>query len=149
MTGIFTTGNNLAKQYDINSRHRLAFESGLSAIVTFKYDIVASLQFRYTGPLIQIQTVSFSDALYMVSLEKTFYKKIKIGITSALPLSRRFTWHGTEIKGANFYSYADGNIRLSAVPLWLKFTYMFNSGKSSARFAGNNEDIDNMPKKGF
>jgi hypothetical protein len=149
MTGIFTTGNNLAKQYDINSRHRLAFESGLSAIVTFKYDIVASLQFRYTGPLIQIQTVSFSDALYMVSLEKTFYKKIKIGITSALPLSRRFTWHGTEIKEANFYSYADGNIRLSAVPLWLKFTYMFNSGKSSARFAGNNEDIDNMPKKGF
>lgn len=149
MTGIFTRGNYLAKQYDIKSRHRLAFESGLSAIVTFKYDIVASLQFQYTSPLIQIQTVAFSDALYMVSLEKAFYKKIKIGIMSALPLSRRFTWHGTEIKGANFYSYADGNIKLSAVPLWLKFTYMFNSGKTSNRFTGNKEDIDNMPKKGF
>jgi outer membrane cobalamin receptor len=149
LTDIFTTCNNLAKQYDINSRHKMAFETGLSAIVTFKYDIVASLNFQYASPLIQIQTKSFSDALYIVSLDKTFNKKFKIGISSALPLSRTFTYQGSEISGANFYSHSDGNIRLSAVPLWLKFTYLFNSGKIFNRYTNNKEDIDNMPKKGF
>ena len=149
LTDIFTACNTLATRYDINNRHRLAFESGLSAIVTFKYGISASLKFQYNSPLIQIQTISFSDALYIVSLEKEFGKKFKAGISSALPLSRKFTYQGSEIKGVNFYSFSEGNVRLSAVPLWLKFTYSFNSGKTSNRFSGNKEDIDNMPKKGF
>jgi hypothetical protein len=148
-TEIFTSGNYLAKLYDINNRHKFAFEAGLSAIVTFKYDVVASLQFQYSSPLIQIQTVAFSDALYIISLGKAFKQKFKVGISSALPFSRTFTYHGSEIKGANFYSYSAGNIRLSAIPLWLKFTYSFNSGKILNRFSGNKEDIDNMPKKGF
>jgi hypothetical protein len=149
LTDIFTTGNSLAKQYDINNRHKMVFETSLSAIVTFKYNIVASLKFQYNSPLIQIQTKSFSDALYIVSLDKAFSKKFKIGISSALPLSRTFTYHGSEIEGVNFYSYSDGNIKLSVVPLWFKFTYTFNSGKILHRFTGNKEDIDNMPKKGF
>jgi outer membrane cobalamin receptor len=149
LTTIFTECNNLAKQYDINNRNKMAFESGLSAIMTFKYGISASLKFQYNSPLIQIQNKSFSDALYIVSLEKEFNKKFKVGFSSALPLSRTFTYQGSEIKGANFYSYSDGNVRLSAVPLWVKFTYSFNSGKTSNRFTGNKEDIDNMPKKGF
>jgi hypothetical protein len=85
----------------------------------------------------------------MVSLDKDFNKKIKIGISSTLPLSRTFTYQGSEIRGANFYSHYGGNIKLSIVPLCLKFTYLFNSGKILNRFTGNKEDIDNMPKKGF
>ncbi len=149
LTDIYTTCNNLAKQYNINNRHKMAFELGLPAIVNFKYDIVASLQFQYTSPLMQIQTVSFSDALYTVSLEKTFKQKFKVGIWSVLPGSRMFTYQGSEIKGENFYCYSEGNIRLSAVPFGLKFTYTFNSGKTLNRFTSNKEDIDNMPKKGF
>ncbi len=149
LTEIFTTGNSLAKQYGINDHHRLAFESGLSAIVTFKYDIVASLQFQYSSPLINFQDMSFSDALYFISLEKTFNRKFKIGITSAIPFSKSFTYQGTEIKGVDFYSHSEGNLRLSAVPVWLKFTYQFNSGKAAHKINRTNEDIDNMPKKGF
>jgi hypothetical protein len=149
LTDIFTAGSNLAKQYGINDRHRLAFESGLSAIVTFKYDIVASLQFQYSSPVINFQDMSFSDALYFISLEKTFSRKFKIGITSALPLSKSFTYQGTEIKGVNFYSRSEGDLRLSAVPFWLKFTYQFNSGKAGHKINRDKEDIDNMPKKGF
>jgi hypothetical protein len=149
LTEIYTICNNLSKQYDINNRQKMAFESGLSAIVTFKYDIVASLQFQYNSPLIEIQSLSFSDALYIVSLEKSFNQKFKFGISSALPFVKTFTYQGSEIKGADFYSYSDGNIRLSAVPLWLKFTYLFNSGKILNKSASNKEDIDNMPKKGF
>jgi hypothetical protein len=149
LTEVYTKGNNLAEQYDISDRHRIAFESGLSAIVTFKYDIVASFQFQYSSPLIDIQGMTFSDALYIISLEKTFKKKIKIGITSALPLSKTFTYQGSEIKGADFYSRSEGNIRFSFAPVWLKFTYQFNSGKTSNRGNNSKEDIDTMPKKGF
>jgi hypothetical protein len=146
---ICTIGNNLAKQYDINNRQRIAFESGLSAIVTFKYDIVASFQFQYSSPEIDIQSLSFSDALYFISLEKTFSQKFKVGITSAIPFSKSFTYQGTEIKGPDFYSHSEGDLRLSAVPVWLKFTYQFNSGKAVHKINRAKEDVDNMPKKGF
>ena len=127
----------------------MAVQTGLSAIVNFKYDIVASLQFQYSSPLIQIQTISFSDALYIISLEKSFNQKIKFGISSALPFTKTFTYQGSEIKGADFYSHSESNIRFSAVPLWFKFTYLFNSGKESSRAKNSKEDIDTMPKKGF
>jgi hypothetical protein len=149
LTEIYTKGNYLTEQYDIPDRHRIAFESGLSAIVTLKYDIVASLQFQYSSPLINIQDMTFSDALYIISLEKSFKKKIKIGISSALPLSKTFTYQGSEIKGANFYSRSEGNIRFSVAPVWLKLTYQFNSGKIIKNADRNKEDIYNMPKKGF
>jgi len=149
LTGIYTTGNNLAGQYNLEDKHQIAFESGLSAIVTFKYDITASLQFHYNSPVIDIQSKSFSDALYFISLEKTFKKNFKVGITSALPFSKTFTYQGSEIKGANFYSHSEGNVKMAAFPLWLKFTYQFNSGKTVNKINRTKEEIDIMPKKGF
>jgi hypothetical protein len=117
--------------------------------VTFKYDIVASLQFQYTSPKIDIQSLLFSDALYFISVEKSFSQKFKIGVTTALPFTKSFTYEGTEIKGMNFYSRSEGDVRLSSVPVWLKFTYQFNSGKSVHKLNRTSEDVDNMPKKGF
>lgn len=145
----FASGNNLAKQFDIENRHRMAFESGLSAIVTFKYDIAASLQFQYNTPEIDIQGISFSDALYIVSLEKTFRQNFKVGIMSALPFVKRFTYQGNEIKGRTFYSHSEGTVKLSPFPVWLKFEYQFNSGKKISKVNRNKEETDNMPKKGF
>ena len=149
LTEIYTSGNNLAVQYNIEDKHRIAIESGLSAIVTFKYGIIASLQFHYNSPVIDIQSKSFSDALYFISLEKTFKKNFKVGITSALPFSKTFTYQGTEIKGENFYSHSEGNVKMSAFPVWLKFTYQFNSGKAVNKINRTKEEIDVMPKKGF
>jgi hypothetical protein len=149
LTDIYAIGNNVSKEYNIDDRHKIALESGLSAIVTFKYDIVASLQFQYQSPLIAIQGMSFSDALYFISLEKNFKQKFKVGIMSALPFSKSFTYQGSEIKGVDFYSHSEGNIKLSAFPVWLKFTYKFNSGKKLNKINRDKEDIDNMPKKGF
>ena len=149
LTDIYAAGNSLAKQYDIEDRQRIAFESGLSAIVTFKYDIVASLQFQYNSPLIDIQSTSFSDALYFISLEKTFNQKFKVGITSAIPFSKSFTYQGADFRGVNFNSHSEGNLKFSALPFWLKFTYQFNSGKAVNKINRTKEEIDNMPKKGF
>jgi hypothetical protein len=141
--------NNIAGQYNIESRHKVAFQSGLSAIATFKYDFVASLQFQYNSPLIQIQSMSFSDALYIISLDKSFKQKFKFGVSCALPFMKTFTYRGSEVKGTGFYSRSEGNIKFSVVPVWFKFTYLFNSGKTSKRVNDSKEDIDTMPKKGF
>ena len=149
LSEILTNPDNLAGQYEIVRRRRIAIESGLSAIVTFKHDIVASLQFQYTSPKIDIQSLIFSDALYFISVEKSFNQKFKIGVTSAIPFTKSFTYQGTEIKGVNFYSRSEGDVKMSAVPVWLKFTYQFNSGKTVHSVNRTSEDVDNMPKKGF
>jgi outer membrane receptor protein involved in Fe transport len=144
-----TISNDLAKQYDITNRQIFAFESGLSTIITFKYDITASMRFQYNSPNIEFQGKSFSDALYFMAVEKTFNKKFKIGIKSALTFTKSFTYHGNEFIGKNFYNHSEGNIKLNALPVWLTFSYDFKSGKSSDRTNNSNEDIYNMPKKGF
>ncbi|MGC1389694.1 MAG: TonB-dependent receptor [Bacteroidales bacterium] len=149
LSNMSTNGNYLAEEYDILNRHKIAIESGLSAIVTFKYDIVASFQFQYTSPKIDIQGLTFSDALYFISLEKTFNQKFKVGATTALPFTKLFTYQGTEIKGVDFYSHSVGAVRLTDIPFWIKFTYQFNSGKVVNKINHNREDIENMPKKGF
>ena len=146
---ISATGNNLAKQYNIENQHRIALESGLSALVNFKYDISASLQFQYNSPVTDVQYKSFSDAIYFISLEKTFKQKFKVGIKSALPFSKSFTYQGAEIKGNEFYSHSEGNVKLSVFPLWLSFKYQFASGKILNQINRVREDIDKMPKKGF
>ncbi len=146
---VSTRGNSLSTLYNIENRNKIAFESGLSAIVTFRHDISASLQFQYNSPQTDIQSLSFSDALYFVSIEKNFSQKFKVGIMSALPFSKSFTYQGSEVRGENFYSHSEGNVKLSVVPVWLKFTYQFNSGKKSEKINREKEEVDNMPKKGF
>lgn len=149
LTRIYIAPYELSKLYDISNTHKLALQSGLSAIVNFKHDIVASVQFQYNSPLIEFQSISFSDALYILSLEKSFSRKFKFGISSAVPLQKTFTYHGSEIKGSDFYSHSEGKIRFSVVPVWIKLTYSFNSGKASEKGNISKEDVDSMPKKGF
>jgi hypothetical protein len=141
--------NNLAKEYGITNRQRFVFESGISAIVTFKHDITASIQLQYSSPNIQMQETTFSDPLYFMAVEKTFNKKFKIGIKSALTFSKSFTYHGNDFIGENFYNHSQGDVKLSAFPVWFSFRYEFKSGKSADRATNANEDIYTMPKKGF
>ena len=91
---LYTYGNNLAKQHDVEDRHNLAFNSGLSAILSFKHEFSLSLVFQYDSPNNNIQSNSFSGALYMMSLEKTIKQRFRVGIESALPFSRDFYLSG-------------------------------------------------------
>lgn len=146
---LYTTGNSLAKQYDIENRHNLAYNLGLSAILSFKYDISLSLVFQYASPKNDIQSNSFCGALYFLSLEKTFKQKIKIGIVTAVPFTKSFTYQGSEIDGSNFYSYYEGNVKISNPFCWFKLSYQFKSGKNRDKINHETEEIDNLPKKGF
>jgi len=144
-----TSGNSLAKQNGIENRHNLAYNSGLSAILSFKHDISFSFVFQYASPKNDIQGNSFCGALYFLSFEKTFKQKIKIGIVSALPFTKSFTYQGSEIDGSNFYSHYEGNVKISNPFCWFKLCYQFNSGKNRDKINRATEDIDNLPKKGF
>lgn len=145
---LYSSVNSIPQQYNINNIYRMVYESSLSAIVSFKHDIVASFQFQYNSPQIDIQGISFSDMLYFISLEKTIAQRFKIGITSAIPFLRKFTYQGTEINDEKYYCHSEGNIRLSAFPVWLKLNYQFNSGKKTR--ASESQDGDNVTrKKGF
>jgi len=146
---VYTIGNKLAGQYNIENRHKIAIESGLSAIISFKHNYTASLLFQYNSPETNIQGMSFSDALYFISLEKTIKQKLKIGIVSALPFSKSFTYQGNEIAAENFYSHAEGKIKMSVFPFWFKLDFQFNSGKKGKNINRTKEKIQDMPKKGF
>ena len=149
VSNLHSAVNSIMQQYNIHNRRRIVFESSLSAIASFKHDIVASLQFQYNSPQLYIQEISFSDILYFISLEKTIKQHFKVGVTCALPFIKKFTYEGSEIRGEDFYSHSEGNIRLSAIPMWFKLTYQFNSGKKVNREHSSDEGVEVKQKKGF
>jgi hypothetical protein len=147
--GIRTSVNNIAKQYSIVNKYSPGLESGLSAIASFKHDIACSLTLQYNSAKNEIQGSSFSDALYFLSVEKTFKQKIKLGIVSAMPFTQSFTYNGSKTEGANFQSYYEGNVIMPVIPFWFKLGFQFNSGKTRSSINREKEEIDNLPQKGF
>ena len=146
---VSTCGNSLSEEFNISDKREIAFESGLSSIISFKHDITASLIFQYNSPKTDIQTQSFFDALYFISLEKTFKKNFKFGVTCAVPFAKSFTYQGFKTEGVDFYSHSEGNIKLSVFPIWLKFRYQFNSGKKRKTINRAKEIIEDKSGKGF
>jgi hypothetical protein len=144
-----TAGNALAQQYYIGNSHKFGFEFDLSAILSFKHDFSLSMVFQYASPNYGIQGNSFSGALYFLSLEKTFLQKIKVGVVSALPFTKTFTYNGSEVDASNFTSHYEGNVNISNPFCWLKLSYSFSSGKRKAGIDHATEEMENLPKKGF
>jgi hypothetical protein len=141
--------NSLAGEIGIAAVKKVSYETGLSVIVKLHERLTASFASQYVSPITNLQQITFSNMLYFVSLEKSFRNNWRVGVTSALPLQRSFTYHGTSINGPDLYSRAEGNIVLSAVPVWIKLSYQFNSGK---RVPANKREIENFeakPKIGF
>ena len=149
ISGLYTSVNRLAQDFSIENKKSLQFESGLSAIASFKHDFTFSLTLQYSNPKIDIQGNSFSDLLYFLSLEKAIKQRFKIGIVSAVPLMKTFTYQGSEIKGSMFCSHYEGNVQMPLIPFWFKLSYQFCSGKNRDKINRSGEDVDNLPKKGF
>ena len=141
--------NETARNYGIKKTQSWELETGLSAILSLKYGMTASLQFHYSTPHQYIQSRTYSDALYMLSFEKSFDKKLKIGMTTGLPFSHSFIYHGLEADGPNFQSRQTGRINLSGFTTWLKLSYQFSSGKKIPAKVRTRESNVSVPQKGF
>jgi hypothetical protein len=144
-----TSPNEFARQYAINEKRQMVFESGFSNILSLKRDFDISFIFQYATPKNNIQDNWYCGALYFLSFEKTLFKNFKAGIVSGLPLKKSFVYTGSEISAPDFYSHNEGVITLADVSAWFKLSYQFNSGNKREKINREKEVIDNLPKKGF
>ncbi|MGB8491919.1 MAG: outer membrane beta-barrel family protein [Bacteroidales bacterium] len=142
-------GNANAKQFSVADRSGLSYETGLSAIFSFRKDFALSFVFQYNSPVTQIIGNSFSDPLYFISFDKMFKRRIKIGIGTGLPFTKSFTYRGSEVNAGNLYIYDKGTVMLPSFPVWFRLGYQFNAGKTREKVNRAKEEFESMPKKGF
>lgn len=144
-----TRGNSLAKQYEIENKNNRVMESGISTILSFSNDFALSVIFQYATAKENIQDNTYSEALYFISLDKTFQKKLKAGIVSALPFAKNFIYQGSAIHSPNFSSTYTGNLKLPTIPLMFRLSYQFGTGLNRANIKREKENVDTRPKQGF
>jgi outer membrane receptor protein involved in Fe transport len=147
--GLHTSGNDLAKQHKVEDKYYLGIDGSLSGILSFSHGFSLSMVFQYESPTNNIQSNTFSGALYFISLEKTFKQKFKLGIVSALPFTKNFIYRGSEVSGSDFQSHYKGYVNVSQPFFWLKMSYQFNSGKKRENINRETDEGINLPKKGF
>jgi hypothetical protein len=147
--GLHGVGNNTVQQYAVKNKRTTGIESGLSAIVSVTNTLALSLSAQYATPLQAIQSNTFCDALYFVSLDKTITENLKIGAVSGLPFARKFTYAGSDTDGNNFSSRYNGYLLMPTVPLWFRVSYQFHSGKKRSQIKRETEEPENLPKRGF
>jgi hypothetical protein len=145
----FTDGNKLAGEFFIKNRSQIVVEPGFSSILSFKHDINLGMNFQYGSPRNNVCGNTYSDPFYMISLDKTFKNRIKAGIVSALPLTRTFTYQGSEVNNQDLYCRYSGDIQLSKAFIWFKLSYQFNAGRKQEGIKQSREEIDAVPIKGF
>lgn len=145
----YTDPYSWVSQYGIPNKEKFGIESGLSAAISLKYNWAFSFIYQYNSTRADFQTETFSDALYFVSLTKTIKNKLMVGVTSGLPFVRSFTYNGSRTYGVNCQSHSEGNVRMSTIPIFIKFSYQFNSGKKVSEPSHEPEPFLQIPQKGF
>lgn len=111
-------------------RNMVAVETGVSGMIALERDVNITLRFRYLSPVNDIQSDFFSGPLYFLAAEKKLGDQWKVGLTTAMPFSRRFTYNGLETQGDQFHQRTTGQINMSRLPIWLTLNYSFKKGKS-------------------
>lgn len=147
--GVFTRGNDLAREHGIADRNRMVLESGFSLSALFKKDFVLSTMFKYNSSSARIQGSTFEDMLYFLSLEKTFKDKYMVGLSSAVPFSKEFTYKGHETRMSFYREYSEDNLQMSMIPIWIKFKYTFSSGKKTKRVERSDDFSETSRKDMF
>jgi hypothetical protein len=144
-----TSGNSLAKQYHIQNRDNWVFDVGFSSVVTFKRGFAFSGTFQYSTVKYNIQDNAFCDALYFLSLDKTFKNNFKVGLMATLPFAKTFVYQGSEIEAHDFTSSYEGNLKLPTIPVMFRVSYQFHAGKEKKIFDREKEEVPVRPKSGF
>jgi hypothetical protein len=144
-----TLPNEFAREHGVDQKESIEAAVGLSAMVAFSKTLMTSMQFQYATPSNYIQSATYSDALYMATLTKSFKNNMKVGFTAAIPFNKSFTYHGRDITGKNFASHSKGIIKTSGLLGILKLSYNFNTGKKIQKIKRSKEKIEEVSRKGF
>lgn len=141
--------NQQAKQYGIEKRTTHGFESGCSARVKLERKLTASCIFQYNSPTYDLQNKRYSNALYIISLDKSYNNGVKLGISSAIPFTRDFTYSGIKREGTGFNSSTRAKVHVSNLFLRFHVRYQFSKGKQRDKIKRRKQDISGVPKSGF
>ena len=144
-----TKPNEKAIQEGIFKKQEYAFEAAMSLALLLKNDISISTTLQYNKSRVRIDRNDYEDLLYFISLDKTMSKKIKIGLTCAIPFKREFKSHAYESNNNIFTESMSERIQMSNFPIWLKIKYSFASGKKLNRSHRPIEIKEENRKKGF
>lgn len=144
-----TKSNDLAKTYHIENKQAINYESAVSAMFLMKHNMVFSFSIQYNSRQTHIQYDYHEDVLYFVSFEKKIFERLKVGITSAIPFMKEFTYQSYDISGENYSQTTEDNIQMSVFPVWFKINYNFASGKNIRIVDRKNSFEENRPGKGF
>jgi outer membrane receptor for ferrienterochelin and colicin len=149
LSGVHTQTHPHVSGDNPGSRNEMAFDCGISAFVRFGRQITATGIFQYASPMSQVQANYYSGALYFLSLEKSFGESWKAGITGAMPFAGSVIYRGYEISDFSFDSRSEGVIHLSELPLILKVTYRFRTGRQKENLTRQREVPEIQNRKGF
>jgi len=145
----FTTAGNLAKQYKIQNRQNLAFDAGITSVISFKHDFALSGTIQYSTTKINIQENTRAEALYIFSLDKTFKSNIKLGVMTALPFAGTFVYQQSEIEADNFSGSYSGNLKLPEFPVMFRLSYQFKTGQDKILIHRERDEAPRRKKSGF
>lgn len=146
---IQTLPGEMALNHAIEKKTKMVFELGLSAIMAFKYDINASFFLNYSSTMFDIQHNIKKDPLYFIMIQKSFNKKLKIGVAAYLPFLKTFNDREVYTSTTDVLNRTVRNIHLSSVPLMFNIGYQFNSGKTTKKINRNNDLIEPVEREGF
>ncbi len=146
---VITEPNEGARQLGLAGRRGIAADTGISLYASLKHGFSASVMMQYTTSVIEIQADHFTDALYILSVNKRFDRGFTIGAMSAMPLAGSFNYQGSEIDMPGLYLRSQGDIQMSVVPVWLTLKYGFSTGKRRSDNQVPYLDTEQLPAKGF
>ncbi|PXX98729.1 hypothetical protein DF185_15210 [Marinifilum breve] len=145
----YDSPNQQARQLGIVKKNSSGYEFGCSSRVNLNDNLSASVIFQYNSPTYDLQNKRFSDAIYILALNQSFKSGIKIGISSAIPLKKDFTFSGVRSKGEDYYSYTKGQVHVSTFFIRLQASYQFKWGKQRAKIERQNRVEEGSQGKGF
>ncbi|MFN8242338.1 MAG: TonB-dependent receptor [Bacteroidales bacterium] len=128
---------------------RVCLDMSLSSVFSFNHGFAASVSLQYSSPRYEIQNKTFNELLYFIQLEKTFRNNLKVGLSCAPLFAKEYTYRGLESEGSGFKLYSEGNVLLPGVPLGLRISYKFGSGKKIKKIERSNELIENKVRVGM
>lgn len=117
-----------SKKLGLEKRTGWNLSSSVSTILNLPYDTHISTSFQYNARQVEMQYDRFEEPLYFISVNKVFFEKIKIGLTTALPFANTFTYAGEETETRNIYQQLNRNVSVSNVPIWINLSYSFKRG---------------------
>lgn len=144
-----TDPGELAKTNSISSEMKWTSEWGFGLSWQMKNGFSFSASGMQCADVHHIQSSSFEDFLYFVSLEKTFFKNLSVGVTSAVSFAEEVTYQGHSLVGNGFTENSQDNILTLKFPFWFKIKYSFSAGLKRDRIHNSDEFESKRVRKGF